>query len=71
MVGMNNQRGALVVTIRENPLVTDWTEEAVRNRKWGVKGFIIGESGSHGFCYKIRHSDDSIAYYDPSELAFL
>lgn len=47
----------------------DFVEEAQALRRPGVRGVIVGESNSHGQCYKVRHSSDGTeTYYDPDEL---
>ncbi len=62
------KRGTKVVTTQANPEVTDWTEEALRTRQWGIKGEVICHHDSHGLCYKVCHEDETIGFYDPSEI---
>jgi len=50
---------------------SDWTIEALRERKWDVTGVIIEHSNSHGLIYKVRHDDGSTAWYEPRELHFV
>lgn len=45
-----------------------WTPEAWKERKWGVRGEIVGHHDSHGLCYTVRHEDGTVGYYDSSEL---
>jgi len=56
----------------------DWTEEAKRTRRFGVKGIVIGHHDSHGLCYCVAHfrsglegGNSTIAYYEPQELRVL
>lgn len=60
--------GTKVVTTEANPEIDGWTEEALRNRQWGVKGTVIMHHDSHGLCYKVQHEDGTVGCYDPSEL---
>lgn len=61
--------GTPVTTTTENPEIrAEFTSEAIASRKWGVKGIVIGHSDSHGLCYQVQHEDDTVAWYDPSEL---
>lgn len=46
----------------------EWTDEAWENRQWGVPGEVLTHHGSHGLCYEVQHEDESIGFYDPSEL---
>jgi hypothetical protein len=57
-----------VVTSKANPEVDDWTEETLAQRRWGVVGKVITHSDAHGLCYKVRHQDGSVAWYDSAEL---
>lgn len=61
------QLGTQVLTT-EDAGADDWTEEALADRKWGVKGTIIDRSDSHGLCYCVKHEDGSTAWYEPAEL---
>lgn len=47
---------------------SDWTSEAVEDRKWGVVGRIVDHSNSHGLCYKVEHEDGTTGWYEPGEL---
>jgi hypothetical protein len=61
--------GTWVRTTEPNPeLRNEWTEEGLEKRRWNVQGIVVGHHDSHGLCYDIRHEDDSIGCYDPSEL---
>jgi hypothetical protein len=60
--------GSAVVTVQPETESTDWTGEALASRKWGVIGTIEHEHNSHGLCYRVRHSDGSVGYYEPREL---
>lgn len=44
-----------VVRTRLNPSSTGWTEEALRSRRDGVLGVIVGYHDSHGLTYEVRH----------------
>lgn len=46
----------------------DWSDLTRSTCKWGVSGKIIDYSNSHGLCYKVRHQDGSVAWYEPGEL---
>jgi hypothetical protein len=48
-----------------------YTSEALKHRKWGAEGIVVGSHNSHGLCYDVRHLDDSIGCYDPDELKSL
>jgi len=48
-----------------------WNNPKARGCQWGVLGQIIHYSNSHGLCFKVRHNDGSIAWYDPEELELL
>ena len=53
----------------QNP-PTDWSPDAVRSRRFGVAGVVIGFHDSHGICFDVRHEDDgTIGCYDARELA--
>ena len=58
--------GTLVKTTQENS--DDWTKEALKTRRWGVRGAVIAHHDSHGLCYDVRHEDGTRGSYDPSEL---
>ncbi|MEK7640643.1 MAG: hypothetical protein AAB389_01455 [Patescibacteria group bacterium] len=49
----------------------EWTNEALAQRKWGIKGKVIGHHDSHGLCYDVLHEDGTEGCYDPSELAII
>lgn len=66
---MNITIGTRVRTVAVPDPPTDWTEEARRARKFGVLGTVIRKHNSHGLCYVVRHDDDTIACYEPQELA--
>jgi hypothetical protein len=59
--------GTRVITTGPNPDVDDWTDEALKKRRWGVSGSIIKHHDSHGLCYEVMHDDGTIGCYDPSE----
>jgi hypothetical protein len=67
--------GTEVVTVEiENPS-SDWSENALASRRFGIPGMVIGHHDSHGLCYAIAHfrsgmqgGDSFISYYDPEEL---
>lgn len=50
---------------------SEWTDAAWKKRRWGVRGRIFSHSDAHGLCYKIRHADGEVAWYDPSEFTVL
>jgi hypothetical protein len=60
--------GTSIITTYKQTSDKEWVEEALKNRKWGVHGKIIGESNGHGFCYIVKHSDGTEAAYEPQEL---
>ena len=61
-----------VVTTQANPHLTDeWTVEEKTRRIWGAQGHVIAHHDSHGLCYEIRHSDESVGCYDSSEFRIL
>lgn len=60
--------GTLVKTTSSNTPDSDWTSEALANRRWSVHGKVLTHHDSHGLCYEVRHSDGTVGAYDPSEL---
>ena len=59
----------IVRTIRPNESKRkEWTEEGWASRQWGVTGKVLTHHDSHGLCYEVQHEDQSVGYYDPSEL---
>lgn len=63
------QNGTSVITKRTEIPTSDWTEEAIAARRFGVRGIVIQHHDSHGLCYKVRHEDDeTIGCYEPEEL---
>ncbi len=63
--------GTQVKTTKKSTSDGEWTEEALANRKWGVKGVIIHYHDSHGLCYEVRHEDGTVGAYEPSEFEVL
>ena len=64
---LNN--GTLVRTTKPNlGMRKEWTEEGWESRRWGVLGKIIRHHDSHGLCYEVWHADETVGFYDPSEL---
>jgi hypothetical protein len=57
-----------VETARPETMSTDWTAEAKKARRWGVRGEIVAVKTGHGLCYEVRHDDGSLAFYEPREL---
>jgi len=49
----------------------DWTDEALKSRKWGVRGKIIQYHTGHSYVYEIKHDDGTFGYYEPGELNLL
>jgi len=49
----------------------NWSDETRSGCRWGVIGQVINYSNSHGLCFRVRHGDDTDAWYDPEELKFL
>lgn len=62
------KEGYHVATIKSDRVSSDWSQEALASRKFGVFGTIINEHNSHGVCYGVRHSDGTVGYYEPWEL---
>ncbi len=61
--------GTTVRTTKPNwDLFHEWTDEAWNERKWGAKGTVLTHHDSHGLCYEVQHEDETVGYYDPSEL---
>lgn len=68
------EQAALVnraVRTLEDAGAEDWSDPDNRGCQWGVLGRIIHYSNSHGLCFRVRHNDGSIAWYDPEELELL
>ena len=63
--------GTQVQTTKKNTPDSEWSPEALKNRRWGVKGEIIDAHDSHGICYDVMHVDKSIGCYDPSEFVVI
>lgn len=62
--------GTRVRTAREiDP--RDFTSMAVELRRPNVEGEVLKKHDAHGECYKIRHADGTVGYYDPDELTVL
>lgn len=59
--------GAAIYTLKPDP-DSDFVDEAKKHQKWGMLGQISEVSNSHGLCYRVRHSDDTSAWYQPTEL---
>lgn len=59
--------GTKVKTTEKQLPDTEWSEEVLANRKWGVKGVVLRHYDSHGLCYDVRHEDGTVGCYDPSE----
>lgn len=58
-----------IETVRPESISSDWTAEAKRARRWGVRGEIVAVKTGHGLCYEVRHDGDgSLAFYEPREL---
>ena len=63
------QHGTKVRTTKPNmALRSEWTNQGLASKKWGVEGTVIAHHDSHGLSYDVRHEDGTIGYYDPSEL---
>jgi len=54
------------VTVPNPP--TDWTVEAKRARKFGVRGEVVEVHTGHGICFSVRHDDGTVGAYEPREL---
>lgn len=61
-------QGTTVRTTKKNKAVNDWTAEARKSRRWGVRGTVVMHHDSHGPSYEVRHEDGTIGHYDPSEI---
>jgi hypothetical protein len=59
--------GTRVRTTSKKTADSEWTEEALVARKWGVAGTIIWHHDSHGLCYDVRHADGTEGCYEPTE----
>ncbi len=47
---------------------TDFTAEALAERKWETEGKVVERSDSHGVCYKVKHKGGTSAWYCRREL---
>ena len=65
------ENGTRVLTVQMRRPSSDWTEEALASRQWGVTGKVVGFHDSHGLTYEVRHRDKSIGHYEPRELYHL
>jgi hypothetical protein len=63
--------GTAVRTVALTKPASDWTEEAIASRKFGVLGTIVHHHDSHGLCYDVRHEDGTEGCYDSRELVVL
>ena len=45
-----------------------WSDEGWASKKWDVRGTVLTHHDFHGLCYDVRHEDDTVGCYDPSEL---
>jgi hypothetical protein len=62
-------RGTKVRTTQANmSLRNEWTDEAWKERQWGVQGTVVSHSDAHGLCYEVLHPDSTVGFYDPSEI---
>lgn len=48
-----------------------YTENALKSRKWGVAGEIVDVHNSHGLCYDVKHDNGTIGTYDPDEFELI
>ncbi len=55
-------------TVTAEFLRRNYTLEARRLRKTGVRGIVVAASDSHGTCYGVRHPNGVVAFYEPEEL---
>lgn len=50
----------------------EWTPAAMKSRRWGVEGKVIGYSDAHGLrlvaSYEVEHKDGTKAFYERREL---
>lgn len=46
----------------------DYTPEGVAARRPGMDGTVLSHHTGHGLCFKVRHDDETEAYYDEDEL---
>jgi hypothetical protein len=62
--------GIDVLTLEPEHPSTDWDPAALADRRWDVKGTIVGHSDSHGLVYEVRHHDGTgeTGWYEPREL---
>lgn len=61
--------GDHVRTVEVSKPSTDWTQGALKSRRWYVSGRVHARHDSHGVTYLVRHDDDgSIGHYEPREL---
>lgn len=63
------ERGTLVRTTKPNwKKRKDWTDEGWNGRQWGIQGKVLIHHDAHGLYYEVIHPDETVGYYDPSEL---
>jgi hypothetical protein len=67
---MSVEPPVLVETVKPEKESQDWAKGALLERKWGVRGRILGRSDSHGLIYHVKHDDGTFAWYEPRELKF-
>lgn len=61
--------GTCVRTTREDVSTRgSWSDIAVRERRWGVVGTVIGHGDGHGPAYKVGHTGGGAGWYAPTEL---
>ena len=69
---MNNIEHIRVLTVQIKPSNDlQYSAEANRLRKWGVKGTLVRYSNSHGLCFEVQHDDGSRGCYEPEELKLI
>lgn len=60
--------GDQVVTERPAIESSDWTPEAAKARRWGVKARIVKLSNSHGLCFQVEYEDGMYGWHETWEL---
>ncbi|RDJ35051.1 MAG: hypothetical protein DWQ19_09455 [Crenarchaeota archaeon] len=60
--------GAKVVTIETTRMSSDWNPEFAAYRRFNVEGEVINVHDAHGLCFEVKHTDGTVACYDPWEL---
>ncbi len=61
--------GTIVRTTKPNlEKMEEWTADGWASKQWGVYGTVVMYHDSHGLCYEVRHDDESMGAYDPTEL---